>query len=81
MDKKIDLYLWIIPHSDVLYKLGGIDRETADHYAMLWFSADDNNDYMYVLEGSKPWSTPEPTIHDITIEWIENKIKNLEESQ
>jgi hypothetical protein len=78
MDKKIDLYLWVAPKNDVLYKLGSISHDDADHYAMMWFEANELHEYMYVIEGSKPWSEPEPTIIDITPDWIKNELEKLE---
>lgn len=74
-----DLYLWIIPDSNTLYKLGHIDLEDAKKYSNQWFEANELHDYMYVLEGSTPWSEPKPTIVDISPEWIYEQCKKIVE--
>ena len=54
MEKKIDLYLWIEPDRHILYKVLNLDWDNANELAMLWFGADENNDYMFVIKGSTP---------------------------
>lgn len=74
---KIDLYLWIEPKRDELYRLGNLTLDEANHYAMMWFEANETHDYMIVLEGSKPWVEPKPTIIDVGIDWIDEQIKEI----
>ena len=75
MEKKIDLYLWIEPDRHVLYKASNLDWDYANELSIRWFGADENNDYMFVIKGSTPWTEPKPTIIDISPEWIIEKTK------
>ena len=76
-ERFFDLYLWIIPDNDTLYKLGHLTKEQADAYAKQWLDISEIHDYMYVLEGSTPWSTPAPTIIEKSIEWISLQNKEV----
>ena len=69
-ERFLDLYLWIIPDSNTLYKLGHLTKEQADTCAQQWFDISEIHDYMYVREGLTPWSTPAPTIIEKSPEWI-----------
>ena len=71
----VDLYLWVIPNNDTLYRITNIDFDKANEYAVKWFGGNENNDYMIVLVGSTPWIDPVPTIIDIFPEWIDQQIK------
>lgn len=75
--KPIDLYLWIIPNSNTLYKISNLTKEEADLYANRWLEMNELHDYMYVLEGSTPWTEPAPTIIDKSPEWISLQEKEL----
>ncbi len=77
MDNNVDLYLWVEPKRDVLYKLGNITIIDANDYAVQWFTASTGHDYMMALIGSTPWTEPKPTIIDISPEWILEKIKEV----
>lgn len=73
----LDLYLWIIPDNNKLYKIGHLTKEQADTYAKEWFDISEIHDYMYVLEGSTPWSIPVPTIIEKNPEWISLQNKEV----
>ena len=75
--KPIDLYLWIIPDSNTLYKIGNLTKEEADLYSQRWQEMNELHDSMYVLQGSTPWSDPVPTIIDKTPEWISLQYSEL----
>ena len=72
---KVDLYLWVIPNNDTLYRIANIDFDQANEYAIKWFGGNEKNDYMIVLIGSTPWIDPVPTIIDIFPEWIDQQIE------
>ena len=65
-----DLYLYIVPQNDKLFKIPHLTREDADKYAQYWFDMNEMHDYMLVTENSTPWSEPAPSIEIKTPEWI-----------
>jgi hypothetical protein len=70
-DKMVDLYLWVIPNNDVLYKIGHLSFTEATECSVKWFEKDANNDYMIVTEDSTPWSEPKPTIIEKDISFLD----------
>ena len=76
--KWYDLYLWIFPKSDELYRIKHISEKDSNKYYNDWLNMNELHDGMQVLEGSTPWSEPAPTITDVTPDWINEQHNELE---
>lgn len=69
-DNFYDLYLFNVLETDKLFKLPHLTKEEADKYSLEWFELNNLHDYIFVIEGSTPWTEPKPTIVIKTPEWI-----------
>ena len=72
-----DLYLYTIPENDKLVKIPHLSRDDAEKYARYWLEMNELHDYMLVLEGSTPWSEPEPDISVKSPDWIFEQNKKI----
>ena len=76
-DSFFDLYLFTIPESNKLVKIPHLTKTDAEKYAKQWFEMNDLHDYMFVTEGSTPWSEPVPDISIENPEWITIEYEKL----
>ena len=74
-----DLYLYSVNQVENLTKIPHLSREDAKKYSLDWLEMNELHDYILVIEGSKPWYEPEPTITIKTPEWIVQEYNKLNE--